>query len=309
MKRKTIIKITCIVILSIIVGILFLTLNNKTVYVNFQYEIENITEKDNALYITLVGDENKHQQKQGKNIEYVIYGNDVDLNLLKDIKKGDMVNITVEDNYGKFIYTIIYELKYNNEVIFNIMKDYSQLGYNNKIVFISFFSSMILFVIFLCIHKEKTKKNKLHDFIITHASWTKHLCIGCVFGSIGFIFSFTILYILGKCDYDYFTFSYLFYIFFIFGIFGIYATVKEKFVYANETFTYYRVFGKPRSAKLSEIRKVTIKLGENRRSPGKVLFLDDNNKKVIWFTLDFNLFVDDLFENVCKKNKIKIQIK
>lgn len=307
--KKNVIKAILIIIFSAIAIILISTLNNNTNYISFDYKIESIRKADNNLYITFFEDESKEQIDSGKNIVYTIYGHQVDLNLLNHIQEGETVNITVEDNYGKFKYTIIYELKYNNEVIFNIMKNYSTLQYNNKIVFASFFCSIILFLVFLSIYKEKRKTNTINDFIIHRPLWEKYLFIGSIFGALGFIIPFTILYILKLCDIEYFKFSFVFYIFVVLGTFGLYVTIKEKFVYANETFTYYRVFGKPRSAKLSEIRKVTIKLGENRRSPGKVLFLDDNNKKVIWFTLDFNLFVDDLFENVCKKNKIKIQIK
>ena len=140
-----------------------------------------------------------------------------------NLKEGDIVKIIVEDNYGKFKYTIIYEMQYQNNVIFNIMEEYSVLGHNNKIVFISFFSSMLLYVVFLCFYKGKEEDNTISDFEILRPNWEKIFFIGNIFGGIGFIIPFSILYLLKMCDVEYFKFSFVFYIFVILGIFGIYV--------------------------------------------------------------------------------------
>ena len=161
MKKSNIVKVVSIIIFSIIISVLVLSLNNKNNYLDFEYKIETITKVDNDLHITFYDDETQEQEESGKNIVYTIYGHQVDLTLLDHIKEGDVVKITVEDNYGKFKYTIIYEMQYQNNVIFNIMEEYSVLGHNNKIVFISFFSSMLLYVVFLCFYKGKEEENTI----------------------------------------------------------------------------------------------------------------------------------------------------
>ena len=161
MKKSNIVKVVSIIVFSIIISVLVLTLNNKNNYLDFEYKVETITKVDNDLHITFYDDETQEQEESGKNIVYTIYGHQVDLTLLDHIKEGDVVKIIVEDNYGKFKYTIIYEMQYQNNVIFNIMEEYSVIGHNNKIVFISFFSSMLLYVVFLCFYKIKQNNNTI----------------------------------------------------------------------------------------------------------------------------------------------------
>ena len=148
-KKTFLVKFIFIVIFSIIIFILFATFDKETNYLTFNHKIESITEKDNGLYLTFYDDEEDDE----KNIEYVIYKSNVNLDLLKDIKVGDIVNITVEDNYGKFKYTIIYQMKYNDEILFNITDKYSQLGDNNRILFILTITDGFSSTISLCISK------------------------------------------------------------------------------------------------------------------------------------------------------------
>jgi len=191
MRKQNVIKIVFILILSIIVVILFSTLNKETKYVNFDYKIESITYKENGMYLTFDGDETKEQKEAKVNIEYVVYHSNVNVETLRDLKVGDLVNITVEDNYGTFKYTIIYEMKYNNDVLFNIMEEYSELDINNAIVFISAISSIIIYLIFLCVYKEKVRQNKITDFEIKNPLWEKYLSIGAIVG--GFYFTFYLI--------------------------------------------------------------------------------------------------------------------
>ena len=308
MKKDNVIKIALILILIFIVVVLISSLNNKTNYLSFEYKVESINKIEDDLHITFYNDESKEQEEAGKNIVYTIYGHQVDINLLNQIEVGDLVNITVEDNYGKFKYTIIYELKYNNEVIFNIMKDYSKLSYNNKIVFSAFFTSMIIFLVYLCIHKEKNKINKANDFEICRPLWEKYVFIGSIFGGLGFIIPFTALYILKACDIEYFKFSFVFYIFVLLGVFGIFVSTRQKFNCREGNFIYHKIFGKAVKVNISEIKYILIIPPKHRRGITKIEFYNLNNKKLIWFSLDFNLFEDGLFENVCKKHNIEIKL-
>ena len=61
MKKQTIIKLISIIVLSIIVGILLLTINNKTNYLSFDLDIESITNVDNGISLTFIGDEAKEE--------------------------------------------------------------------------------------------------------------------------------------------------------------------------------------------------------------------------------------------------------
>ena len=308
MKKSNIVKVVSIIVFSIIISVLVLSLNNKNNYLDFEYKVETITKVDNDLHITFYDDETQEQEESGKNIVYTIYGHQVDLTLLDHIKEGDIVKITVEDNYGKFIYTIIYEMQYQNNVIFNIIEEYSVLEHNNKIVFISFFSSMLLYVVFLCFYKGKEEDNTISDFEILRPNWEKIFFIGNIFGGIGFIIPFSILYLLKMCDVEYFKFSFVFYIFVILGIFGIYVSSREKFVYKNETFTYHRVFGKQKNVLISEVKYILIIPPKHSRGIAKIEFYNYDNKKLMWFGLDFNIFKDDLLEKVCKKYSIDIKL-
>ena len=143
MEKRNIVKVIFIAILSIIVLILFLNLDNGSNYVKFNYEIETITYEDNDLYLTFFGDESIKQREEGISIKYVIYEHEVDLSLLDELKVGDNVNITVKDNYGKVKYAIIYEMEYKGETLFSIIEDYSASERNNKLIFISFFLLII----------------------------------------------------------------------------------------------------------------------------------------------------------------------
>ena len=308
MKKSNIVKVVSIIVFSIILSVLVLSLNNKNNYLDFEYKVETITKVDNDLHITFYDDETQEQEESGKNIVYTIYGHQVDLTLLDHIKEGDVVKIIVEDNYGKFKYTIIYEMQYQNNVIFNIMEEYSVLGHNNKIVFISFFSSMLLYVVFLCFYKGKEEDNTISDFEILRPNWEKIFFIGNIFGGIGFIIPFSILYLLKMCDVEYFKFSFVFYIFVILGIFGIYVSSRQKFVYENETFTYHRVFGKQKNVLISEVKYILIIPPKHRRGIAKIEFYNHDNKKLMWFGLDFNIFKDGLLEKVCKKYSIDIKL-
>ena len=169
-KKTVLIKMIFIAILSIVIFILFVTTDKEKNYLSFDYKIESIYEKDNGLCFTFYGDE----EDDKKNIVYVVYENDVNLDLLNDIKSGDVVNITVEDNYGKFKYTIIYQMKYKENILFDITERYSQLGNNNRIVFISFFSSMILFIILITIFPGKNGKNSSREFVIKNPIWQRN---------------------------------------------------------------------------------------------------------------------------------------
>lgn len=305
MKNQNKIKLAIIVVLTFIVGILLMTMNNKANYVNFEYEIEKITHKDRGIYLTFCGDETNKQQSAGVNIEYVIYEFNVDLSVLSDIQVGDIVKFTVEDNYGKFDYTIIYEMEHDGKILFNIMEKYSELDANNKIVFISFLSCMILYLVVLCIYKGKIRENTITDFVITNPTWQKYLFIGLAIGSLGFILPFSLLYAFNKCEFDYFCYSFVFYIFLLLGIFGIYVCFKEKFVFENETFSYHKLFAKTKSAHTSNIKKVLL----SRTFIGavvKVNFCDNEYNDLLSFLDDGSAFKDDLFVNACKKYDIPI---
>lgn len=307
MEKRNIVKVIFIAILSIIVLILFSNLDKESNYINFDYEIESINYKDNDLYLTFIGDESIKQREEGISITYVIYEHKVDLSLLEEIKVGDNVGITVEDNYGKFKYTIIYEMEYKGDVLFNITEYYSVLEYNNKIVFISFFLSIIGYLIFLCFYHEEEKINKPNDFIIKNPLWQKYFFIGFIVGSLGFIIPFTTLYIINLCDFDYFVYSFISYFFLLPGIFGVYVCVKEKFIFQNQVFTYHKIFGKTRSVKVSQIKIILVKPNDNGII-SKVEFYDHNDNKVLWFLDDGTSFRDNLFLTACDKYDIPISI-
>ena len=307
MEKRNIVKVIFIAILSIITLILFSNLDNGSNYINFDYEIESITYEDDNLYLTFIGDESIKQREDGISILYVIYEHDVDLSLLEDLRVGDNVGITVEDNYGKFKYTIIYEMEYKGDVLFNITEYYSVLEYNNKIVFISFFLSIIGYLIFLCFYHEEEKINKPNDFIIKNPLWQKYFFIGFIVGSLGFSIPFTTLYILNLCDFDYFVYSFISYFFLLPGIFGVYVCVKEKFIFQNQVFTYHKIFGKTRSVKVSQIKIILIKPNDNGII-SKVEFYDHNDNKVLWFLDDGTSFKDNLFLTACDNYDIPISI-
>ena len=305
MKKQTIIKLISIIVLSIIVGILLLTINNKTNYLSFDLEIESITNVDNGISLTFIGDEAKEEDLK-KTIKYIIYEKDVALEVLSDINIKDKVTIIVEDNYGENNYAIIYQMDYDGETLFNIMEGYEELGKNNKIVFISFFSSMILYLLILCVYKEKKRNNTIIDFVITNHSWEKYLFIGCVFGGLVFVFPFTILYLLKMCDIDYFMFSIVFYIFILLGVLGIYACLKEKFVLRDKTFAYHKVFGKTRSVKVSEISSILV-IPNQIGNLVQIEFYNHKYNKVLWFLDDGRSFVDNLFVNACSRYNIPMK--
>lgn len=307
MEKRNIVKVIFIFILSIIVLILFSNLDKESNYVNFDYEIESINYKDNDLYLTFIGDESIKQREEGISITYVIYEHKVDLSLLEDLRVGDNVNITVEDNYGESKYTIIYEMEYKGDVLFNIIEDYSASEHNNKLIFISFFLSIIVYLIFLCFYHEKERENKPNDFIIKNPLWAKYFFIGFIVGSLGVILSFTILYLLNLCDFDYFVFSFIFYFFLLPGIFGFYVCVKEKFIFQNQVFTYHKIFGKTRSVKVSQIKIILVKPNDNVIF-SKVEFYDHNDNKVLWFLEDGTSFKDNLFLTACNTYNIPISI-
>lgn len=305
MKKSNIAKLIFIFIFFIIVLILFSNFNKETNYVNFDYEIETITYLEDNLYLTFVGDETLSQKENGKNIKYAVYGNRVDLSLFKDLKVGDNVNITVEDNYGKFKYTIIYEMKYDGVVLFNIMEDYSELDFNNNILFISFFLSLILYLLFLLFYHEKERENKPTDFIIKNPLGLKYFFIGIIVGSLGFVMPFTILYILKLCDFDYFLYSILFYFFLLIGVFGVYVCIKEKFVLEKEVFSYHKIFARRESVKVKDIKIILIKPNE-RGLISKLEFYDHDDNKVVSFFDDGTSFRDNLFLTACNKYDIPI---
>ncbi len=307
MEKRNIVKVIFIFILSIIVLILFSNSDKESNYVNFDYEIESINYKDNDLYLTFIGDESIKQREEGISITYVIYEHKVDLSLLEDLRVGDNVNITVEDNYGKFKYTIIYEMEYKGDVLFNITEDYYVLEYNNKIVFISFFLSIIGYLIVLCFYHEKERENKPTDFIIGNPLGLKYFFIGLIVGSLGFIIPFTILYIFNLCDFDYFVYSFISYFFLLPGIFGVYVCAKEKFIFQNQVFTYHKIFGKTRSAKVPQIKIILVKPNDNVIF-SKIEFYDHNDNKVLWFLDDGTSFKDNLFLTACDKYDIPISV-
>jgi hypothetical protein len=307
MEKRNIVKVIFIAILSIITLILFSNLDNGSNYINFDYEIESITYEDNDLYLTFIGDESIKQREDGISILYVIYEHDVDLSLLEDLRVGDNVNITVKDNYGKVKYAIIYEMEYKGETLFSIIEDYSASEHNNKLIFISFFLSIIGYLIFLCFYHEKERENKPTDFIIKNPLWAKYFFIGFIVGSLGVILSFTILYLLNLCDFDYFVFNFVFYFFLLLGIFGVYVCVKEKFIFQNQVFSYHKIFGKTRSVKVSQIKIILVKPNDNGII-SKVEFYDHNDNKVLWFLDDGTSFKDNLFLSACNKYDIPISI-
>jgi hypothetical protein len=307
MEKRNIVKVIFIAILSIITLILFSNLDNGSNYINFDYEIESITYEDNDLYLTFIGDESIKQREDGISILYVIYEHDVDLSLLDELSVGDNVNITVKDNYGKVKYAIIYEMEYKGETLFSIIEDYSASEHNNKLIFISFFLSIIGYLIFLCFYHEKERENKTTDFIIKNPLWAKYFFIGFIVGSLGVILSFTILYLLNLCDFDYFVFNFVFYFFLLLGIFGVYVCVKEKFIFQNQVFSYHKIFGKTRSVKVSQIKIILVKPNDNGII-SKVEFYDHNDNKVFWFLDDGTSFKDNFFLTACDKYDIPISI-
>ena len=171
----------------------------------------------------------------------------------------------------------------------------------------SFFLSIIGYLIFLCFYHEKERENKPTDFIIKNPLWAKYFFIGFIVGSLGFIIPFTTLYVLGKCDFDYFAFSFLFYFFLLLGIFGVYVCVKEKFIFQNQVFAYHKIFGKTRSVKVSQIKIILIKSNDTGIL-SKVEFYDHNENKVLWFSDDGTSFKDNLFLTACDKYDIPISI-
>lgn len=305
MEKRNIVKVIFIAILSIIVLILFSNLDKESNYINFDYEIESINYKDNDLYLTFIGDESIKQREEGISITYVIYEHKVDLSLLEDLRVGDNVNITVEDNYGESKYTIIYEMKYKGEILFNITEDYSVLEYNNKIVFISLFLSIIGYLIFLCFYHEEEKINKPTDFIIGNPLGLKYFFIGLIVGGLGLIIPFTILYIFNLCDFDYFVYSFISYFFLLLGIFGVCVCIKEKFIFQNQVFSYHKIFGKTRSAKVPQIKIILVKPNDNVIF-SKIEFYDHNDNKVLWFLDDGTSFKDNLFLTACNTFNIPI---
>ncbi len=307
MKKKTIVKILFIAILSFIVAILAVNINKKSNYVTFTYQIQDMKYEDNRLYITFYNDETDEQRVNGEQINYVIYNKDVKLDsLLNKIKENDVVTITVEDNYGKYKYTIIYKMVKDSDTLFNIVEDYETLSRNNKIVAISGLSSLIIFLLVLCFYSKKPRENTAEDFIIKAPIWAKYIFIGFTIVSGSLVLAFTFLYMLKMCDINYFIFSVIFLFTLLIGLFGVYAYIREKFVFKDQVFTYLKIFGKARSANVNEIKKVVIKYGNGILC--KVIFYNLNNEKILWYRDDGTAFKDGLFMNACENNNILVSV-
>ena len=308
MKKQNIIKLVSIVILSLIILFIVSNMSKNTNYVSFDYIVESIDYRENGMYLTFLDDESKEQIESSINIEYVIYQKDVNIDSLSEIVVGDLVNITVEDNYGTFKYTIIYKMKHNDNVLFNIMEEYSNLDKNNAIVFVSAISCIIIYLIVLCIYKEKNRNNTVTDFVIKNPLWKKYFFIGAIIVALGFILPFSLLFASGNCDFDYFAFSFAFYIIGIAGCFGVYVCIKEKFTFQKETFTYHKIFGKVLSVKVSQIKHICLILNQFKKLY-KVEFYDYNGKIILSFYDHGRAFVDNLFLSACNLYKIPIKVR
>ena len=306
MRRISFIKTTFIIILLIILGVVIKNFNNETNYVIFNYQIESISEIDTGLCFTFIDDETLEQKENEVNNLYVVYKSRVDLDVLNGIKVGDYVTITVEDNYGSAKYTIIYEMKYNDNSLFNIRDYYENLGRNNKTIFMSLLISLIIYLVVISICSfEKIDINKI--YINKSPMALKELFIGVIIGSSALILAYNILFILGKCDIDYYLFSVIFYIFLAIGVFSLYALCKEKIVFENKEITYYKVFGKNVVVKLQDIMSVVITT-YNQSNLTDIEIYNYNYKCILKYSETNRLKEENVLVKLCQKYEIDVKI-
>ena len=308
--KKTI-KIVAIVVCLLAIALLIAAIDNKPNYLTFNYQIESITTDEDDLIITFYGDEQAEDQLN-KTIEYVVNGHQVDLQLLQGLSSGDQVSIVVKDNYGKFMYTILYQMTVEDQQLFDLTQLYQQNSVNNKVVFASMFASAVV-----CLLLWRTQGQSQQDAnafkISSNPYWAKMFFMWFTIVPLGGILAMVALYALKMCDVNYLLFSTVLGFFPILGLFGLVAYKREYFAFEDQQFVRSKLVGKAVKVPVSQVKlvvfkKVNIATGFSFKNMPKIYFLDYNNNVLASYSNDGRLMQNDLFKQACNNNDVSLCI-
>ena len=163
--------------------------------------------------------------------------------------------------------------------------------------------------------KSKTSKQSAFDpneiLEIRDPVWAFWVCLLATIGCLVTYFVFFNLKIQNIITPDTFYFGYIFLALSLLSAVGVYAWIREKLIYANGVYKYYRAFGKNRIASVEEISSVKVltvyyhtKYGI--RSKIRIFFYDNSKNILIKIIDDGTLSKNEAFLKSLKYNRIKI---
>ena len=279
-----------ITILSIILCFMINGYLNPTNYVSFSKTIEKFENEDDKMIINFYEDK----------IDYIIYYDNVDPSILEDLGIDDAVSIKLKENYGGSKYTIIYEMSFDNKVIFSLIEHYDNHDKNLLRVFIPTVIVLIITSFVLCFINHEDKDYICNNEIV---NWEIDLTIlTMVFGLTPFIM-FSILYISKMISFNTFGYGFAFIIFFIIGLIGLLCDYYKIIKIKNNKIILYYFFIYKKIIYLNKINKIDIYI-DNRFN---TIFYNSSNEIIYTFKNSINLINNDIFKEVVYLNNINVK--
>jgi hypothetical protein len=154
---------------------------------------------------------------------------------------------------------------------------------------------------------ELGKNNTDTAFIIRQPKWILSFFIfSTLVGSVIPIM-FTLVLLNGKLAFQTYQYSYLFYMFLVLGILGMASFFMTRIKYDSNNYYFYYMFKKVKKLGKNEIKKVLF--DKTRRKKNKSGFYDENDQKLLSFTIEFNFFFsNELFINSLIRNGAKFVV-
>ncbi len=231
-------------ITKIVVSIFCLLVGASILVIGFQSDSFHIEEK--IVYSCVIEDNNIYFEFQNDATKYITYESyGVDTSNLKDLKNGDVVSIKLKIDNNSFIkskYTIIYELKYNDNTLFDVTE---YLWKNHISIIILFatipFSASLSLIVLTLFYIKKPKKAEI-VFDIKHLS---NLFVPFyVVASIGFLIAIVFLILITcklipKGNTAFVTIP-LFFL--VAGLLGIIVCLRDRFYLINGKYKLVTIF-------------------------------------------------------------------
>ncbi len=272
-------------------------------YLSYERIVEKVERNNQNLYFEFLEDYKDKENMIPNKYSFTEYDG-VKADYVEDnIKVGDLIKVTIEDNNGAFTYKLLQKVEKNGNVIFDSIEHYQNHNMNLRFIFIPFIIVISLFLIIMC-YIDFEKNNTISLFVIRFPKWvTSFFIFSILLGSV-IPLMFTILLLVGNLSFDTYQFSYIFYLFLILGVFGLLKVLLTGIKYDSNNYYIFRMFRKTKKIDKNEIGKILFDRTGNRKS--KSGLYDKKNQKIIDYSFELNYYLSkEYFINSLRKDGVK----
>ena len=272
-------------------------------YISYERIVKNVERKNQNIYFEFVNDYKDESNKTPNIYSFTEYSEVKADYVYDNIKVGDTIKVTVENNSGNFKYKLLQKVEKNGTMIFDSIEHYQNHNRNLRLIFIPAIIIISLFLIILSFI-DLEKNNSVEAFIIRYPKWILSLFIFSILIGAVVPIMFTIVFLTGKMHFDLYQYSFIFYLFLAVGILGIISFFSTYIKYDSNDYYIHQMFKKTKKIGKKAISKVLFDKTFGRKN--KSGLYDKDNIRIMKLNLELHYyFSKDYFCQSLVKNGVE----